>query len=183
MQVWPVIRALLGRHSAPDRRTRQAIELLNRWLRRGGSRLDSDLDGKIDDPGAAVMDRAWVRIADAVMRAHLGSRLLGVLESVQPKDQAPYGRNGSSFAEGWYGYVDKGLRTLLNPRKVRGRFRLRYGGRGSVKRCRARSSGRCGPPPLSWPSSRPPSRPGGVPTRRSSGSSSSRACCRTRCAG
>ncbi len=136
-QLWPVIRSVLRRHSAPDARTRQAIDLLNGWLRHGGSRIDSDLNGKIDDAGAAVMDHAWVRIADAVLRPRLGTDLLDVLASVETKDQAPYGRNGSSFAEGWYGYVDKDLRTLMTPRKVRGRFHLRYCGRGSRSRCGA----------------------------------------------
>ena len=40
--------------------------------RTGSSRLDRDLDGKIDDPGAAIMDAAWPKIADAVMSPVLG---------------------------------------------------------------------------------------------------------------
>ena len=44
------------------------VDILNAWLNRGASRLDGDQDGKIDDPGAAVMDAAWPYIADAVCR-------------------------------------------------------------------------------------------------------------------
>ena len=133
--VWPVIRSVLRGRRVRDPLTRKAIGLLNAWLQRGGSRLDRNLDGKIDDPGAAVMDAAWPGLANAVMRPQFGSGLLGELATIEPQDQPPYSGNGSSFAEGWYEYVDKDLRTVLH-RKVRGRFNLRYCGRGSRRRCR-----------------------------------------------
>jgi hypothetical protein len=41
------------------------------------------------------------------------------------------------FGGGWYGYVDKDLRTLLGGRGVRDRFNLRYCGDGSLSACRA----------------------------------------------
>ena len=66
-EVWPVIRRVLGGSSAPDAQTAQAAALLTNWSRHGAPRLDRNLDGLIDDPGAAVMDAAWDRIADAVM--------------------------------------------------------------------------------------------------------------------
>jgi acyl-homoserine lactone acylase PvdQ len=133
--VWPVIRKVLGSHPAPDARTARAVALLDEWLAAGGSRLDRDGDGKIDAAGAAVMDAAWPLIANAVMQPVLGKRLLADLDQVSPRDQAPAGRNGSSFAAGWYAYVDKDLRTLLG-QKVRGKFALRYCGGGSPARCR-----------------------------------------------
>ena len=40
------------------------------------------------------------------------------------------------FGGGWYGYVDKDLRTLLHSR-VRDPFKLRYCGNGSFSACRA----------------------------------------------
>jgi acyl-homoserine lactone acylase PvdQ len=135
-EVWPVIRQVLGTHPAPDERTARAVGLLDSWLADGGSRLDRDLDGHVDAAGAAVMDAAWPLIADAVMRPVVGQRLLADLDAVAPRDEAPAGRNGSSFASGWYEYVDKDLRTLLG-RHVRGKFNLRYCGGGSLSRCRA----------------------------------------------
>ena len=45
------------RRRAP--RATRMLELLEAWRAKGGSRLDRDLDGKIDDPGAAVLDTAW----------------------------------------------------------------------------------------------------------------------------
>jgi acyl-homoserine lactone acylase PvdQ len=135
-EVWPVIRKLLHGHPAPDQRTAEAIALLDDWKAAGGSRLDRDLDGHIDAPGAAVMDTAWPLIANAVMRPVLGHGLLDDLDAVSSRDSAPAGRNGSSFADGWYEYVDKDLRTALGE-KVRGRYHLRYCGGGNLARCRA----------------------------------------------
>jgi acyl-homoserine lactone acylase PvdQ len=136
MDVWPVIRKVLGTRPAPDQHTAQAVALLDSWRAAGGSRLDADLDGRVDAPGAAVMDAAWPLLADAVMRPVIGKGLLDDLDAVSPRDSAPAGRNGSSFASGWYDYVDKDLRTLLGNR-VRGKFKLRYCGGGSLARCRA----------------------------------------------
>ena len=88
----------------------------------------------------------------------------------------------ASFGGGWYGYVDKDLRTLLGSR-VRDPFRLRYCGNGSLSACRASlwaraqgSGGRARRRPG------PGSRRSGARTRPRSGSSSRRASCRTRCA-
>jgi acyl-homoserine lactone acylase PvdQ len=133
--VWPDIRAVLAGGPAPDALTAQAADLITAWSNRGGSRLDSDLDGKIDDPGAAVMDTAWNGIANAVMSPILGP-LTTDLASLETRDGAPYTGNGSSFGGGWYGYVDKDLRTLLG-RPVRQPYNERYCGAGALAACRA----------------------------------------------
>ncbi|HEU0019879.1 MAG TPA: hypothetical protein VFQ14_06275, partial [Thermoleophilaceae bacterium] len=100
----------------------------------GGSRLDRNLDGTIDDPGAAVLDRAWTGIADAVLTPVLGP-LTADLARIVNRDNAA-GPRGSAYGSGWYGYVDKDLRNLLG-RKVEGRFSRRYCGGGSLVACRA----------------------------------------------
>ena len=71
-RVWPVIKAVLQTGPAPSARAEAAASLLDDWRSAGSSRLDRELDGKVDDPGAAVMDAAWPRIADAVMTPVLG---------------------------------------------------------------------------------------------------------------
>lgn len=126
-RLWPVIAAVLDGGAAPDAVTAQAAGLVTAWGVAGGSLLDSDLDGTIDDPGAAVMGAAWDRIADAVMTPVLGP-LVEELASLQ-------GRHSGGYGGGWYGYVDKDLRTLLG-RPVRGRYNLRYCGAGSLDACR-----------------------------------------------
>jgi hypothetical protein len=133
--VWPDIRDVLSGGPAPDTRTAEAADLVTAWSNNGASRLDADLDGKIDDPGAAVMDAAWNRIADAVMTPVLGP-LTADLASLESRDGAPYTSNGSSFSAGWYGYVDKDLRTLLG-RSVSQPYNERYCGAGSLTACRA----------------------------------------------
>jgi acyl-homoserine lactone acylase PvdQ len=93
--------------SAPSAFDNQLLGLMFSWLQNGASRLDRDLDGKIDDPGAAIMDAAWPRIAEAVMRPELGP-LLPRLERLVPIDD-PANSNGSSYFNGWYSYVVKAV--------------------------------------------------------------------------
>ncbi|HYP47411.1 MAG TPA: penicillin acylase family protein, partial [Thermoleophilaceae bacterium] len=129
----PVLSAVLRGGPAPSARATRSLELLEDWRAKGGSRLDRDLDGKIDHPGAAVMDRAWPGLADAAMRPQLGPQLLTPLDEgfMRRYDQPPGGQFG-----GWHTYMHKDLRTLLG-RKVRGKFRNRYCGAGDLARCRS----------------------------------------------
>ena len=133
VRVWPVIRAVLQTGPAPSARAEAAAGLLDAWRASGSSRIDRDGDGKVDDPGAAVMDAAWPRLADAVMTPVLGplvERLAGLHER---SDDA--GPGGSAYIDGWYGYVDKDLRTLLS-RPVRGVYSRLYCGAGVLQTCR-----------------------------------------------
>jgi acyl-homoserine lactone acylase PvdQ len=101
VQVLPVLAQMLG--PAPTAFDEQVFGLMTSWLNSGASRLDRDLDGEIDAPGAAVMDAAWPRIADAVMRARLGP-LTDRLKQLQPVDDSA-NPGGSSYFGGWYSYV------------------------------------------------------------------------------
>ena len=133
VRVWPIIRAVLQTGSAPSARAEAAAGLLDDWRLNGSSRLDRDLDGRVDDPGAAVMDAAWPLIADAVMSPVLGP-LVARLAALQGRsDDANPG--GSAFISGWYGYVEKDLRSLLD-RDVRGPYSRKYCGAGVLATCR-----------------------------------------------
>jgi acyl-homoserine lactone acylase PvdQ len=103
--VLPALARELG--AAPNTFDGQLLGLMVEWRRNGASRLDGNLDGKIDDPGAAIMDAAWPRIAEAVMRPELGPLTLR-LESLVPIDD-PANPGGSSYYNGWYSYVVKDL--------------------------------------------------------------------------
>ena len=156
--VWPAIRAVLQTGPAPSARAEGAASLVDAWRTAGASRIDRDLDGKIDDPGAAVMDAAWSGLADAVMAPVLGplvDRLAGL--NGRSDDPAP---DGSAFGGGWYGYVDKDLRMLLG-RPVQGAFSRRYCGAGVLATCRealwaaldaasAKLEASQGPAPSTW---------------------------------
>ena len=123
------------------------LKLLRDWRTRGASRLDRALDGKIDHPGAAIMDAAWPKIADAVMSPVLGPQL-GDLAELIPRDENARSL-GSSYGEGWYGYVDKDLRTAARPPRQRAvpdpllrtgracRPAARHCGRRSTRRARS----------------------------------------------
>jgi acyl-homoserine lactone acylase PvdQ len=119
---------------APNPRAARMLELLRDWRTRGASRLDRTRDGKIDHPGAAIMDAAWPKIADAVMAPVLGSQV-GALAELLPRDE-PARSLGSSYGEGWYGYIDKDLRRLRG-RRVHGPFKTPFCGQGVLATCRA----------------------------------------------
>lgn len=134
MEVWPAIRGVLRTGSAPSARAEAAAALLDDWRSAGGSRVDADLDGRVDAAGAAVMDVAWPKLANAVLAPVLGplvDRLAGLMG--RSEDAGP---SGSSYLWGWYGYVDKDLRTALD-QPVRGPFSRRYCGGGVLSSCRA----------------------------------------------
>ena len=133
VRVWPVIRAVLQTGPAPSARAEAAAGLIDNWRATGASRLDRGLDGQVDDPGAAVMDAAWPRLADAVMSPVLGPLVDRLAALHGRSDDASPG--GSAYISGWYGYVDKDLRTLLG-REVRGPYSRRYCGAGVLASCR-----------------------------------------------
>jgi acyl-homoserine lactone acylase PvdQ len=132
VRVWPTVTAVLASSAPPTARAGVARSLVDAWVERGGSRLDTDLDGRVDDPGAAVLDAAWKPLTDAVLRPVLGD-LVGDLERLLVRDDAP-ARGGSAYLDGWYSYVDKDLRALLG-RPVQGAFRTRFCGRGALAAC------------------------------------------------
>jgi acyl-homoserine lactone acylase PvdQ len=133
MEVWPAIRAVLRTGTAPSARAEAAVGLVDAWRGMGASRLDRDLDGRIDDSGAAVLDAAWPLVADAVMAPVLGP-LVDRLARLIGRSNDP-GPSGSAYGSGWYGYVDKDLRALLD-QSVRGPYSRRYCGAGVLATCR-----------------------------------------------
>jgi acyl-homoserine lactone acylase PvdQ len=123
--VWPVVSEVLRTGPAPNALDARALDVLDDWVRRDAPRLDADLDGRNDDAGAPIMDAVWLPIAQAVMRPVYGD-LLDALD----QRRSLSGLAGQS-------YVDKDLRTLLDPHDVDGRFHLQYCGNGSLDTCRA----------------------------------------------
>jgi acyl-homoserine lactone acylase PvdQ len=120
----PLLEDYLG-GSAPSAFDNQLFGLMFDWLKNGASRIDRDLDGKIDDPGAAIMDAVWPRLADVVIRPTLGP-LTDRLKALMAVDDFANPR-GSSYFGGWYGYVARDL-TASTPT---------FCGGGDSARCRA----------------------------------------------
>jgi acyl-homoserine lactone acylase PvdQ len=134
VKVMTGISAVLDGTTAPSPRDQQMLDLLEQWRANGSSRLDRDLDGKIDDPGAAVMDKAWPKIANAVMSPVLGPQLNDLASLIGRDD--PANSQGSAYISGWYGYVDKDLRRIAG-RTVAGPFKTHFCGLGDLASCRA----------------------------------------------
>jgi acyl-homoserine lactone acylase PvdQ len=132
VELTPVLASVLATGPAPTARAQSALQLLLDWNRDGSSRLDRDLDGRIDHAGAAVMEAAWHRIADAVMTPVLGP-LLPRLRGFHGAHDAP-SSDANGFGGGWYGYVDKDLRALIGD--VGGPHRARFCGAGALVACR-----------------------------------------------
>lgn len=127
----PLLKRLLEGSKAPSARAKQMLDLMVAWRNDGGSRLDRDLDGKIDDPGAAVMDGSWDNIANAFLLPRLGSQL-DELDTLFSRFDAP---PGGQFA-GWYQYFDRDISSLLG-RRVAQPFENAYCGKGRLKACQA----------------------------------------------
>ncbi|HWI74977.1 MAG TPA: penicillin acylase family protein [Baekduia sp.] len=129
-QLWPVLKAMLGKGKAPSAAASQLVTVLDAWYAAGGSRVDANLDGNIDNPGAVILDTAWQGITNAGLCDRLGATLCKGLEGrISRFDLPPSGQYS-----GWHQYMDKDLRTLLK-RKVVGKYHLKYCGDGSVSRC------------------------------------------------
>ena len=129
-QLWPTLKAVLAKGKSPSAAATQLVSVLDAWYAAGGSRVDANLDGNIDNPGAVILDTAWKGITDAGLCDRLGTAMCKGLESrISRFDLPPSGQYS-----GWHQYMDKDLRTLLK-RKVSGKYNLRYCGDGSVSHC------------------------------------------------
>ena len=124
---------LIGKRG--DSEVRAAVKTLRAWQRSGSHRRDADANGVYDDAEAVrIMDAWWPRWVEAEFRPKLGNKLYTAIQDVITLHDAP-GPVGSAFIAGWYGYVNKDLRTILG-QKVRGRFSRVYCGGGKRKACR-----------------------------------------------
>jgi len=129
---WPVIKQMLAGSPAPSALAQQAANLVTSWVKNGASRYG--VTGP-EEPGAAVLDAAWQPIGEAVLGPVLGTELLSEFASFAPVENAP-SASGSSYDEGWYGYVYKDLRSELGL-PVERPYSRRYCGNGNVAACRS----------------------------------------------
>jgi acyl-homoserine lactone acylase PvdQ len=156
VELWPTLRKMLDRGTAPSARAAQLRDILQAWHDAGGSRRDADRDGRIDSPGAPILDAAWKGLTDAALCDRLGTALCTQLAGRNPRFDAP---PGGQYA-GWHQYMWKDFRAMLGQR-VAGAYHLRYCGDGRVSRCAkelwaaldragARLAAQQGPDPNAW---------------------------------
>ena len=116
---------------APNARDARILQLLRIWRGEGSSRLDRDGNGTIDAPGAAAIDYVYHPMVEAALKPVLGTTLEQQLATLIPEFEPPPVRQFN----GWMGYVDKDLRTLLGDH-VKGWYSIHYCGRGNLVKCR-----------------------------------------------
>lgn len=126
----PLLARVLRGSRAPDAQAATMLRLLIAWRRDGGNVLDTTGDGKITNPGAAIMAAAWPRLANAVMRPQLGPEL-GQLNAIFPRFDGYL----SGQYNGWYQYMDRDFKKLLRIHQPQP-LTNDYCGHGSLRRCR-----------------------------------------------
>ncbi len=128
----PGLAAVLGTGPAPSARDQQMLDALLAWRAAGSSRLDRDLDGKIDAGAApAIMDTVYPLVADAALAPVLGPQL-GGLTGLEGKSNSP----GSGFTGGRINFLDKDLRSLTG-QTFASPFSTKFCGGGNLAACRA----------------------------------------------
>jgi acyl-homoserine lactone acylase PvdQ len=120
-----------------DGRTRGAVSRLRAWMERGAHRRDRDRDGHYEQSDAIrIMDAWWPLLLRAQFQPAVGA---GVFDAVHDRQEFDdHNRDdhvGSSFQNGWYGWAEKDLRTLLGE-PVEGAYSERFCGSGDLARCR-----------------------------------------------
>ena len=128
--MWPTVAAVLARARPPSAVAQATAAEIGRWAAGGGSWVDANGDGAIDDPGVAAIGAVWDRLAGAALCGRLGARVCAELETRAPRFEGPPG----GMSAGWHQYLETDLRALLG-RRVRGRFGLSYCGKGNLPRC------------------------------------------------
>jgi acyl-homoserine lactone acylase PvdQ len=131
VSTWPTIEKVLAGEPAPSKLAEEGEKLVSEWTAKGASRLGL---GRPKAHAAAVMDKIWLPIGEAVLGPALGT-LLPELASLAPPDDPP-SSGGSAYGAGWEGYVLKDLRTVLGE-PVSEPYSRGYCGSGSLSACRA----------------------------------------------
>jgi hypothetical protein len=137
-KVLPWALRVLGRPR--DQAVAAAAAKLRAWVRAGAHRR-SPAAGQPYAHSDAIrfMDAWWPLLVRSVFRPTMGGPLYDRFLTLATMDNHPNNNGdhlGSSWDTGFYGYVQKDLRTLLK-QHVRGRYGRVWCGGGSLARCRA----------------------------------------------
>jgi acyl-homoserine lactone acylase PvdQ len=120
-----------------------AMAKLRNWMRGGSHRRDKDHNGVYDESDAVrIMDAWWPLWVKAEFQPTIGKTAYEQIASINEPDNAPNNHGdhlGSAYDDGWYGYINKDLRTIVKRRKVRGRYSRVYCG-GTAKKPGSRKS-------------------------------------------
>jgi acyl-homoserine lactone acylase PvdQ len=126
----PLLAQVLKGSKAPNKQASQMLSVLVAWGQHGGNLLPN-AKGQIANPGAAVVNGAWTKLANAFMRPVLGPQL-NELDSLFPRFDSP----PKQQYNGWYQYFDRDISKLLKIKQPQP-FTNDYCGAGNLKRCQS----------------------------------------------
>jgi acyl-homoserine lactone acylase PvdQ len=140
--VLPWVLKVLG--TPADPKLAAAATTLRGWSARGAHRFDGDRDGHYDDADAVrIMDAWYTTLPKAVFGAKMGKAVFARYDAHDLADTPNsfksqlHAHLGSAWEDGWYGFIQKDLRTLVKPEKVTGRYHAHFCGNGKLAACRA----------------------------------------------
>ena len=143
VEVLPYALQIIGHPSDPTLAT--AVNELQAWVASGAHRVNREHPGASGDydqtDAVRILDAWWPLLVSADFGPTLGSDLLNQVENDFPiNDEPGHGVSGahlgSAFDVGFYGIVQKDLRSALGD-KVAGPLNRVYCGGGSLAKCRA----------------------------------------------
>ncbi|MGO9900657.1 MAG: penicillin acylase family protein [Solirubrobacteraceae bacterium] len=144
VEVLPYALEVIGHPSGPSPLWRALAEL-RAWVASGAHRINREHPGASGDydqsAAVRIMDAWWPLLVKAEFQPVLGPSLLGAVESEFPINDEPGhgtggGHVGSAFDVGFYGIVQKDLRSVLGLH-VAGPLNRIFCGNGSRRACRA----------------------------------------------
>jgi acyl-homoserine lactone acylase PvdQ len=110
-EVYPLLRATIGDRGGVY--ASKLLGILDSWVADGSHRRDLDGDNVLEhSPAVALMDEWWPLLLARIFEPVLGHDLTGRIRTLMDYDQPPP-PEGSAYASGWWGYLDKDLRALL----------------------------------------------------------------------
>ncbi|MGX7825444.1 penicillin acylase family protein [Actinokineospora sp. 24-640] len=138
-RVLPLLLRVIG-DSTGDPAVDRALTSLREWLAAGGLRKQTAQGARTYQHAFAiqVMDAWWPLLVRAQFEPGLGASAYTELTRVLKVDESPSNGNahqGSSYQAGWWGYVHKDLRAVLNE-PVAAPLGAEYCGAGDLARCR-----------------------------------------------
>jgi hypothetical protein len=133
----PLMLDVIGNPTNPP--LADAVQALKVWLFKGAHRIDKDKDGHYADEAAVqIMDAWWPRAVDRIFKGELGQNTFDKITAMIGLDNEPNNHGahlGSAYQDGWYGYVNKDLRSVLG-QPVQQPFSRKYCGGGVLSNCR-----------------------------------------------
>jgi len=144
-EIYPLLRRVIGGVEAGSEAA-DLLDLLDAWGDDGFHRRDIEPAPAGNNvlehsPAVAVFDEWWPLLVERMFEPVVGGDFVSRIEAVNPFGFPP-DAGGSSYGSGWWGYVDKDLRTLLGD-QVDGPLSRTYCGAedaddttGSLSKCR-----------------------------------------------